>query len=91
MRWRAKVVEATGASRHFAATVVDGQPVATFELPTPDFVEISAEGSGYFLFRLDSSGQCIADTWHQTLDEAKQAALEEYRIQLGDWHAIEPS
>jgi len=43
------------------------------------------QDGAFFLFRLDPNGHCIADTWHQTLDEAKQQANFEYGIEESDW------
>jgi hypothetical protein len=33
---------------------------------------------GYFLFHRDQDGMSMADSWHQTLDEAKLAAEMDY-------------
>ena len=40
-------------------------------LPHPASVEIEEGDGGFYLFRLDSSGECISDTWHESLKRAK--------------------
>jgi hypothetical protein len=91
MRLRAKVNEATGNTRHSIGTLIDGVPTPIEDLPTPEWVEISEEDGAYYLFHLDGDGVCFADTWHQSLDEAKQQATFEFGIQPSDWSEIESS
>ncbi len=85
MRLRAKVNEATGKTRHYVGALVDGRPVPVTELPIPVWVEISAEDAGVYLFRLDAEGNCLADSWHQTLEEARRQATFEYNIAPDEW------
>jgi hypothetical protein len=48
-------------------------------------VRIEADDLGFYLFRFDESGQMVADTWHQSLEEAKDQARFEYMIADDDW------
>lgn len=48
-------------------------------------VEISVESSGVYLLHYNSSGECFADTWHQSIGEAKEQAEFEYGSALSDW------
>jgi len=67
----------TGKTRH----LLEGLP-----LPHPKIVELVVEEDGMiFLLRLDDEGQCIADTWHETVEAAKAQAKFEYEIEEGDW------
>lgn len=86
MRLRADVVKASGATIHQQAklvkhTVVPGAPFAV-----PTSVEIDEPRSGgFFVYRYDATGRCIADTWHATLAEAKEQARFEFEIEAADW------
>jgi hypothetical protein len=85
MRLRAKVGGAKGKTRHYLGALVDGQPAPVAELPITAWVEISAEDGAFYLFRLDAEEVCFADTWHQTLEEAKRQAAFEFGIAPGEW------
>jgi hypothetical protein len=41
--------------------------------------------AGFMLFRLDDNGECVSDTWHATLEEAKRQARAEFKIEESDW------
>jgi hypothetical protein len=56
-------------------------------LPAPTWVELVEENGGFYLYRLDDRGHCIADTWHQTVEEAKAQANFEYEIREEDWQS----
>jgi len=47
------------------------------------------EDDGFYLLRLDPEGQCLADTWHQSLEEAKAQAAFEYEIDESDWSPVQ--
>jgi hypothetical protein len=91
MRLRAKVNGSTGKTRHSIGTLIDGVPTPVEELPTSEWVEISEEDGAFYLFHLDADGVCFADTWHPTLDEAKQQASFEFGIEPEDWIEAGPS
>jgi len=48
-------------------------------------LRIEEDTLGVFLFRFDATGAMVADTWHQTVDEAKDQAKFEYLIEDSDW------
>jgi hypothetical protein len=85
MRLRAKVSGSTGKTRHSIGDLVDGTPMPVENVQTPEWVEISEEDGAYYLFHLDAEGVCFADTWHQTLEEAKQQAAFEFGIEAKEW------
>jgi len=91
MRLRVKVSGATGKTRHYIGDLDDGRLVPIAEIPAPFWVEISAEDGAFYLFRLDDHGGCLADTWHQTLEEAKRQATFEFGVAPGDWADVERS
>ena len=52
----------------------------------PKTVEIVPTGDGaWFLLRYDEAGLCRADTWHQSVEQAKECARQEYGITDADW------
>jgi len=59
-------------------------------LPAPKTVELVVEEDGaIFLLRFDNEGQCVADTWHDTVEAAKAQANFEFGIEEGDWKETE--
>ena len=91
MRLRAKVSGTTGKTRHFIGDLVDGTPMSVENVRTPEWVEISEVDGAYYLFHLDAEGVCFADTWHQTLEEAKQQAAFEFGIEAKEWSKAQRS
>jgi hypothetical protein len=84
MRLRARVRTVTGKTRHLQGVpTTDG--VEIVELPDPVAVELVEEDGAFFLLCLDEDGQCIADTWHATAEEAKAQASFEFGIEEADW------
>jgi hypothetical protein len=63
-------------------------PIASGVVPPTEWVEISQESSGIYLYHFDKGGNCIADTWHMTIDEAKDQANFDFGILAGDWREI---
>lgn len=54
-------------------------------LPTPTWVEICPEDDGCFLVLQDKQRESLGGSWHDTLEEAKARARDEYGIEDGDW------
>jgi hypothetical protein len=48
-------------------------------------VEIQPADGAFFLLYLDEHGDCLTDTWHQTLEQAKAQARHEFGIGEDDW------
>ena len=71
LRLRANVTHVTGRTKHSVGSIVDGKPMEGAQLPAPAWVELSEEDGAYYLLQYNSEGECFADTWHQTLEEAK--------------------
>lgn len=60
---RAKVIQATGATVHRHATIVEGRLVRGAQIPTSVYVEISEASAGFSLLHYyDANGSCVADT-----------------------------
>ena len=80
MRLKAEVQRCSGKTIHFIGTFQKAE-----QLPPPAWVEIVQEAEGFYLLRYNSEGHFLADTWHQTLAEAKEQAQFEYYIEEKDW------
>jgi hypothetical protein len=85
---RANVKTATGKTRHTVGELVGGKPVPVETLPVPAWVEISEEEGAFYLLHFDANGTSFADTWHQTLAEAKRQAEFEFGIAEDEWTAV---
>jgi hypothetical protein len=85
MRLRARVQRVTGVTRHHRAHIELGEVRKDEELPAPAAVEIRPEDGAYFLLYLNKHGDCLSDTWHQTLEQAKAQAQREFGIVEDDW------
>lgn len=51
-------------------------------------IEPDPEGDGVFLYRYDALGECVGDTWHTSIDEAKHQANYEYESFVQDWQDV---
>jgi hypothetical protein len=63
------------------------------EMGPPYFFVIEAAGNpdiGALLYRLDSNGDSVGDTWHRNVEEAKGQAACEYEGFVQEWHEIPP-
>jgi hypothetical protein len=58
--------------------------------PDPKIVEVVEQEGAIYLLRLDDQGECVADTWHETVEAAKAQANFEFGIEDGDWKDVEP-
>jgi hypothetical protein len=58
------------------------------QLPTPVLALIEETQDGIFLKRYDSSGMCVGDTWHQSVDDAKTQASFEYGEAMAGWREV---
>ena len=81
---RANIRHATRSTRH----LVHGRKPEDL-LAQIAWVEIEEAGDGaFFLFRFSAAGECLADTWHESLDQAKDQARSEFAIEDGDWSEV---
>lgn len=77
---QARVRAVTGKTIHWVGAEPCADPVAA---------QIVMEDDGFYLLRLESEGQRLADTWHQSLEEAKAQAAFEYGIADADWAPVQ--
>ena len=77
---KARIRKVTGATTHAVATQNGPLPC-----PVPSYVVIEEQDGAFYLFRYTEEGACIADTWHLSIEEAKNQAEFEYEIRDNDW------
>ena len=83
MRLRARARRVTGNTHHYRVGV--GRDA----LPSPAYVEIEPSGEGaFYLLYFNSSGECLTDTWHETIARAKEQARFELEIAEADWEEV---
>jgi hypothetical protein len=90
MRLTADVRQLLRPTRHFLAGIGDkGEIIKSSETPAESIasvvIEEDPESGGWFLFYLDQSGVGLADTWHRSLQEAKDAANVQFGIDETEW------
>lgn len=78
------------ASRHFVGMPEElapsGQGRGT--LAWPRIALIIERPDGVFLERFTDQGALVGDTWHMTVENAKEQAAKEYGGLLGSWHRV---
>jgi len=89
MRLRATVRKVTGNTTHLQADRSVGEIDVT-PVVDPKTVEVVEQEGAIYLLRLDDRGECVADTWHETVEAAKAQANFEFGIEDGDWKDVEP-
>jgi hypothetical protein len=51
------------------------------------FLAIEEKPDGVFLYRYDAQGECVGDTWHMSVDDAKEQANYEYGSEVLNWQS----
>jgi hypothetical protein len=52
------------------------------------FLVIEQKPDGVFLYRFDRAGECVGDTWHTSIAEAKDQASYEFEDRIHTWEEI---
>ncbi|HWF19852.1 MAG TPA: hypothetical protein VG754_11320 [Verrucomicrobiae bacterium] len=60
------------------------------KMPLPCLLVIEEKPDGVFLFRYKLDGQCVGDTWHESVKEAQEQASFEYQLLSSEWKSIPP-
>jgi hypothetical protein len=68
-----------------------GEPDTRRRLPIPLIILITTKPDGIFLERFDEAGTEAGDSWHQSLEEAKEQARAEYDESIGVWTPVPDS
>jgi len=88
-KYEAKINTATGSVKHTLGVLGMNGPKTIEDFPVAVRLEISVSKDGVFLFRFDQNGDFCGDTWHQTIEKAKDQARFEFKVTEDDWHAVE--
>jgi hypothetical protein len=78
-------------AHHFVGSPPDesGQLVVHEEFPWPKVLLIRpGQDAGFMLYRYAQNGQFAGDTWHLTLDEAREQADFEFGEGLSPWRTV---
>ena len=91
LKLRAKCQHITGNTQHWigVARDGDGKLIGQTLIGPPEYVEIVEDKHGYFLLRYDGEGDCLADSWFESLEQTKRQAKFEYEIDEQHWETIE--
>jgi hypothetical protein len=65
-----------------------GTPIVDGAIENPQALSIVVEDGAIYLWRLNEAGECIADTWHENVEAAKEQAEFEYEIDKGGWRVL---
>lgn len=87
---QADVRQVTERTKRSLGLIIEGVPVPIEKISPPAWVEIESDPEGFFLLRFNSKGECIADTWHESLEAAKKQAHFEFNIVEKDWKNLLP-
>ena len=74
-------------ANHRRLTHTAGFPLYPAKLPPPPDVVllIGDDNGGAMLFRYTAYGEFGGDTWHQSVDDAREHAIYDYSDALDDW------
>jgi hypothetical protein len=93
-RWVALVRRAGGEAvpvvRHYRGLP---QEFSTFDeppqlLPRPELLILEETPDGWYLYRYTASGEFSGDTWHSSLEEAREQAGYEFGESMSAWQLI---
>jgi hypothetical protein len=79
--------------KHYAGLppeLTDGND-ARREVDATAFFVIEGKPDGMFLYRFNRSGQCVSDTWHLNINDAKDQAAYEYEGVVLVWDDVPQS
>jgi hypothetical protein len=57
-------------------------------MPAARLVIIEQSSDGTYLFRFDAEGTWSGDTWHMSIDDAREQAAFEFEGSLGEWKPV---
>jgi len=58
------------------------------EMAAASVLVIKHKHDGIFLFRYTTDGRCVGDTWHQSLEDAKEQAEMEFSEHVSEWKVV---
>lgn len=58
------------------------------KMPSSAVLIIEENNDGIFLFRYTAEGACVSDTWHTSVEEAKEQAEFEFDGHISSWKEV---
>ncbi len=89
MRIKAYIFRSTEVTKHYKSSIENGKIEANEEVSSPKWIEISEEEDGVYLYHFSSGNNCIADTWHESIEDAKKQAMFEFGVAEEQWSPID--
>lgn len=81
----------SGKARHYRISAGAGL-AGKQELPPPWLLVIETDADkperGALLYRFDRNGECVGDTWHESIEAAKEHAGGEYEKAARTWREV---
>jgi len=87
---RARVKGQKNLVRHGEAEIEGEQVVLTEAFLSASTLEIEDTDDGFLLLRYDKDGAFAGDTWHLTVEEAKEQAAFEFELDKDGWVPSQP-
>lgn len=87
MRLRATVRHVTGNTSHLMARNLP-DAIDVTKIRNPVSLEIVEQEGAFYLLRLNQHGECISDTWHESVGAAKTQAQFEFEVEDRDWTEV---
>lgn len=83
MRMRARIRRATENARH-GIHGADSNDIAS----QIAWVELEPADGAFYLLYFNANGDCLADTWHGSAEQAKAQARFEFEVEENDWEEV---
>ena len=75
----------TGGTQHFYGSPLEPEKQVPVPIPAAlRIVQYDSEDAFYLLY-LDADGNELTDTWHASLDDAKEQARSEFQVAPTEW------
>ena len=92
MRYTTRLTESPplGKTKHYKGLPPElvGGKDERLQMEFPSLLVIEQKPDGVFLFRFTADRRCAGDTWHKTIDEAKQQASFEFEDLISSWKPV---
>ncbi len=53
-----------------------------------EYVILDSSAQGTYLYRFDTTGTFVGDTWHANVDDGRHQAAFEFAADLGEWTSV---
>jgi hypothetical protein len=74
--------------KHYLCTPAELSAGVRQQMGSAAYLVIETSSNGVFLYRYNDKGECVGDTWHMTVDDARHQADYEYGGLLQEWQDV---